>query len=159
MVRFFAVAAAIALSGLVAGDALSDLEKKGRPQLVTALAASKTCTADKLSVRREWGDMSAEARHAYIDAVLCLTRSPSKLDAKKYPGAKSRYDDFIAVHMNQTMRIHDTVREGDGYYAYPVPQSGPSLRNARKKAKIADTSRRETFCHGTGTTHGRTRMR
>lgn len=41
--------------------------------------------------------------------MLCLMSAPSKLDKTKYPGAKSRYDDFVAVHMNQTLAIHNTV--------------------------------------------------
>lgn len=36
--------------------------------------------------------------------------SPSKLSATQYPGAKSRYDDFVVVHMNMTPSVHSTVR-------------------------------------------------
>ena len=50
--------------------------------------------------------------------MLCLMSKPSKLDKAKYPGAKSRYEDFVAVHMNQTMSIHGTVRTRlAGYFA------------------------------------------
>jgi len=42
--------------------------------------------------------------------MLCLIAKPSKLDSSKFPGAKSRYDDFVVVHMNQTLTIHGTVR-------------------------------------------------
>lgn len=41
--------------------------------------------------------------------MLCLLDAPSQLDPGKYPGAKSRYDDFVVIHMNQTMTIHGTV--------------------------------------------------
>lgn len=41
--------------------------------------------------------------------MLCLMSAPSKLDKTKFPGAKSRFDDFVVVHMNQTMSIHNTV--------------------------------------------------
>ena len=41
--------------------------------------------------------------------MLCILNKPSKLDQTKFPGAKSRYDDFVVVHMNQTMSIHNTV--------------------------------------------------
>ena len=57
------------------------------------------------------GDLSKPERKAYLDAVVCLTQKPSKLDSKQYPGAKSRYDDFVVVHMNQTMTIHGTVSQ------------------------------------------------
>lgn len=55
------------------------------------------------------GDLSKEDRKEYISAVLCLLELPSKLDTTKYPGAHSRYDDFVATHINQTMNIHGTV--------------------------------------------------
>jgi tyrosinase len=42
--------------------------------------------------------------------MLCIMQKPSKLDPTKFPGAKSRYDDFVVVHMNQTLSIHSTVR-------------------------------------------------
>ena len=42
--------------------------------------------------------------------MLCIQKKPSKLDPAKFPGAKSRYDDFVVVHMNQTLNIHGTVR-------------------------------------------------
>jgi hypothetical protein len=56
------------------------------------------------------GDISATEKKAYIAAMLCIMQKPSKLDPTKFPGAKSRYDDFVVVHMNQTMTIHGTVR-------------------------------------------------
>jgi len=43
--------------------------------------------------------------------MLCIMSAPSKLDKTKYPGAKSRYDDFVAVHMNQTLNIHGTASQ------------------------------------------------
>jgi tyrosinase len=56
------------------------------------------------------GAFSKRERQNYINAVLCLQKLPSKLDPKKFPGAKTRYDDFVGVHINQTMSIHLTVR-------------------------------------------------
>lgn len=44
----------LTLTGLVASDAVLDLQNKGRPALDAQLAKSKTCTKAKLSVRREW---------------------------------------------------------------------------------------------------------
>ncbi|KAI1337879.1 Di-copper centre-containing protein [Xylariaceae sp. FL0016] len=95
-------------TGLALSDAVSDLWDNGKAALDAQLAKSSTCTRDKLMVRREWGDLTADERKSYIKAVLCLTTSPSKLDASQYPGAKTRYDDFVAVHINQTMSIHGT---------------------------------------------------
>jgi len=72
------------------------------------------------------GDITAADKKAYIAAVLCkttswravlkanffllgITKAPSKLSSTQYPGAKSRYDDFVAIHMKNTMSIHGTV--------------------------------------------------
>ncbi|KAK1758292.1 hypothetical protein QBC47DRAFT_440839 [Echria macrotheca] len=96
------------LASLVCGDAVLDLQNKGRPAVDAQIAKSKTCTKDKLQVRREWGDISAADKKAYIAAMLCLIGKPSKLDNSKFPGAKTRYDDFVVVHMNQTLSIHGT---------------------------------------------------
>ncbi|KAJ9496645.1 hypothetical protein H2202_007719 [Exophiala xenobiotica] len=45
-------------------------------------------------------------RTSYINAVLCLQKLPSKIPAGLVPGAKSRFDDFTATHINQTLSIH-----------------------------------------------------
>jgi hypothetical protein len=51
--------------------------------------------------------------------MLCLMGKPSKLPASQFPGAQSRYDDFVVVHINQTMSIHGTV-----CYLFHRPQGG-----------------------------------
>jgi tyrosinase len=98
---------------------------RGRLAMNDAIKKSPTCTKEKLRIRREWyvylqfplfgninsiprGDLSAGAKLRYISAVKCLMKKPSKLDPVEYPGAKSRYDDFIVVHMKQTPFIHGT---------------------------------------------------
>lgn len=51
-------------------------------------------------------------RKDYTDAVLCLMGKPSRLaqlDPAIAPGAKTLYDDFVAVHINNTLSIHSTV--------------------------------------------------
>jgi hypothetical protein len=53
---------------------------------------------------------STQERRDYINAVLHLQTLPSKLDPKLFPGARTRYDDFVGVHINQTLSIHFTVR-------------------------------------------------
>ncbi|OAG04575.1 Di-copper centre-containing protein [Paraphaeosphaeria sporulosa] len=81
------------LSALCAADAVSDLQAKGRAAVDAEVAK---------------GDITAAEKKAYIAAVLCITKAPSKLPAASYPGAKSRYDDFVAIHMKNTMSIHGT---------------------------------------------------
>ncbi|KAL2268832.1 hypothetical protein VTJ83DRAFT_3678 [Remersonia thermophila] len=116
------------LAGVASADPVLDLQNQGRPQIDAALARSSTCTKEKLQVRREWGDLSAGERKAYINAMLCMMSKPSKLDQTRYPGSKTRYDDFVVVHMNQTMTIHGTGNflSWHRYYTWAFEQA---LRN------------------------------
>jgi len=72
--------------------------------------------------------------------MLCLMGKPSKLDQTRFPGSKTRYDDFVVVHINQTMSIHGTV----GYP--PTPQN--------KAAAVVDQVNREASSRGIATTPG-----
>ncbi|KAK8074628.1 Di-copper centre-containing protein [Apiospora hydei] len=96
------------LFGFAAGDAVHDLWAKGLSALDAQLDKSPTCTRANLQVRKDWGDLTDGEKKAYITAVQCLTSAPSKLNPTNYPGAKTRFDDFVAVHINQTMSIHGT---------------------------------------------------
>lgn len=53
--------------------------------------------------------LSNAKKKEYLDAVLCLQSLPSLYDPAEVPGAKTRYDDFVATHMIQTLSIHGTV--------------------------------------------------
>ena len=44
----------LALLPAVWGDEVLDLQNEGRPQVDAMIAKSKTCTKEKLKVRREW---------------------------------------------------------------------------------------------------------
>ncbi|KAG8670861.1 hypothetical protein FPOAC2_04164 [Fusarium poae] len=74
----------------------------------TKRSGPKKCTIFNAAVRRDWKTLSKKDKKAYIDAVLCLREKPSKADPAFAPGARSRYDDFVAVHINQTLSIHGT---------------------------------------------------
>ncbi|KAK3325055.1 hypothetical protein B0H66DRAFT_109635 [Apodospora peruviana] len=67
-----------------------------------------SCTLSKLSIRREWGTLSTSDKKAYITAVKCLQSKPANYPASVAPGAKTRFDDFVATHINQTLSIHYT---------------------------------------------------
>lgn len=54
------------------------------------------------------GDLSKKERRSYIDAVLCLQSKPALTPASEAPGAKTRFDDFVATHINQSLAIHYT---------------------------------------------------
>jgi hypothetical protein len=55
------------------------------------------------------GDLTKKQRKEYIAAVLCLQKKKGIVSRQEYPGVRSRYDDFVAVHANQTLTIHSTV--------------------------------------------------
>ncbi|KAL1970846.1 hypothetical protein VTN77DRAFT_2680 [Rasamsonia byssochlamydoides] len=78
--------------------------------ITTASLSNSTsgCTLDNLQIRKEWSDFSTAEKKAYINAVLCLQSKPSITPFELAPGAKTRYDDFIVTHINQTLEIHYT---------------------------------------------------
>lgn len=53
--------------------------------------------------------LSVKERKNYIAAVKCLQSKPAKTPQELVPGAKTRFDDFVATHINQTMAIHYTA--------------------------------------------------
>ena len=54
------------------------------------------------------GDLTKQQRKEYTDAVLCLQSKPA-LTSATAPGAKSRFDDYVVVHVQQTMRNHGST--------------------------------------------------
>ncbi|KAK0653154.1 hypothetical protein B0T16DRAFT_407505 [Cercophora newfieldiana] len=96
-----------------ASTAKTDAIAKEALATLTEYAANNpnpgACTIKTAAKRREWGSMCKSERRAYVAAVNCLMSKPSKLDPVQVPGAKSRYDDFVAVHINQTFSIHATA--------------------------------------------------
>lgn len=66
----------------------------------------KGCTKEKLRLRRNWRTFSDREKRDYIKSVRCLQKLPARTPATLAPGAKTRYDDFVATHINQTLGIH-----------------------------------------------------
>ncbi|KAF1940908.1 Di-copper centre-containing protein [Clathrospora elynae] len=87
-----------------------------------------SCTINNVAVRQEWGALSKPERKAYIDAVLCFQAKTAKTPAPLVPGAKSRFDDWVATHINQTTTIHYTGTFL-GWHRYFTWQYEQSLRN------------------------------
>ncbi|KAL2212969.1 Di-copper centre-containing protein [Sarocladium strictum] len=71
--------------------------------------ASPGCTLENAAVRREWGDLSVAERKEYSKAVQCLQNKPAKTPSNVAAGAKSRFDDFVVTHIQQTGTIHNTA--------------------------------------------------
>ncbi|KAM0333771.1 hypothetical protein ACHAPQ_005285 [Fusarium lateritium] len=69
---------------------------------------ANTCNWSNVRVRREWGTLSKKERKDYISAVKCLQSLPPKTPESFSNGAKTRFDDYVAVHLNQTQTIHYT---------------------------------------------------
>ena len=112
----------------------------------TTKRSLRACSLETTTVRKDWyilstckcphlltrsrERMAKAERKDYIRAVQCLRTLPSKSDPAWAPAAKSRYDDFVAVHVNQTMFIHgnglfltwhdgsDTSMGGDGAFVF-----------------------------------------
>lgn len=57
--------------------------------------------------------MPPAMRKNYTDAVQCLQKLPPQVmtaeQASTYPGVKSRYDEYLATHINLTLVIHFTA--------------------------------------------------
>ncbi|TVY90929.1 Tyrosinase-like protein [Lachnellula willkommii] len=82
-------------------DAL-DIEEES----LTKRGETASCTRQNLEIRREYGSMSTSNRQAYSNAVLCLQSKTANTPSSHAPGAKTRYDDFVATHIDQTPYIH-----------------------------------------------------
>ncbi|KAG6085414.1 hypothetical protein E4U15_001272 [Claviceps sp. LM218 group G6] len=90
---------------------MAKLVKEYQANTIKGLELSRngsSCTPDNIVVRKEWGNLSLQSRREYIDAVKCLAELPSKIDPKLAPGARSRYDDFEAIHIRLATKIHGT---------------------------------------------------
>lgn len=55
------------------------------------------------------GSLTESQKLNYINAVQCLMSKPARTPSTAAPGAKNRFDDFVATHINQTSTIHYTA--------------------------------------------------
>lgn len=123
------------------------------------------CTLGNVARRREWSTLSKSEKKDYISAVQCLYNKPSKTPSILAPGAKTRYDDFVATHINQTLFIHGTgnflswhryftwayeqaLRNECGYKRYQPYYSWPRWANNPAKSPAFDGS--DTSMSGDG---------
>ncbi|KXH30469.1 hypothetical protein CSAL01_00697 [Colletotrichum salicis] len=102
---------------------------------------SANCTTSNIVFRKEYGALSLSERLSYVNAVKCLQRLPPRTPANVSAGARSRFDDFVVTHIQQTMTIHYTgnfmawhrwfvylyekvLRDECGYTDYQPPPEG-----------------------------------
>ncbi|KAI1652510.1 Di-copper centre-containing protein [Daldinia decipiens] len=96
-------------------DVVDKLEEATMPKVEAWLAkkiateTNNNCTLENAVVRREWSDLPEESRQEYVAAVKCLMKLPPTVDKERFPGALSRYDDFVAYHMTHAMQLHDNL--------------------------------------------------
>jgi len=123
-----------AIEAFEPSDAIAELAAQGIEELKQyeesgiSSRSAKTCNLKDVVIRRDWDHLSKADRKAYINAVLCLQSKKSILDPVTYPGAKTRYDDFLTIHIAQTLTIHGT---GNflGWHRYFVRTYELALRN------------------------------
>ncbi|KAH8647224.1 hypothetical protein BX600DRAFT_484524 [Xylariales sp. PMI_506] len=58
-----------------------------------------TCNADVVTVRKEWRNMAADEKSAYLEAELCLMALPAQTNLS---GVTSRFSDLQALHRYKT---------------------------------------------------------
>eukprot|EP00842_Homolaphlyctis_polyrhiza_P002140 jgi/Hompol1/2927/HPOL_001490-RA len=76
-------------------------------------AAGQACTTIK--IRKEWSELTAAQQKSYLDAVVKLQHSPSKLPASA--GSKSRFHDFAPPESDLVFNDATFGKDGD-------PQTG-----------------------------------
>jgi hypothetical protein len=120
-------------------DRLATIGKAKLERHHAALGSNPSCNSNNTAVRKEWLSLSDGEKIAYTDAVKCLMELPS-ISGDAIPGAKSRFDDFVGVHINQTPFIHVTVSNSS------IPSHHCNIL----------TQDRATSSHGTATSPGPT---
>lgn len=78
------------------------------------------CSRRNARIRRNYSHLSPAAQKHYTSSILCLQSLPARTPSNISNGTKSRYDDFIATHIQQTLTIHYTASflSWHRYYIY-----------------------------------------
>jgi tyrosinase len=97
------------ISEIDSGAALVDVNNVAIQRLQERYDLNGSCTFETARVRTEFRKMSNDDRKSFTDAIMCLKEVPTTVDASEYPGVKSRYDEYVATHINMTMGIHVTA--------------------------------------------------
>jgi tyrosinase len=96
------------IAEIESGDALKDVSHVA-VQRLQERPQNGSCTFETARVRTEFRKMSNQDRKSFTDAITCLKQVPTTADGAAYPGVKSRYDEYVATHINMTMSIHVTA--------------------------------------------------
>lgn len=79
--------------------------------LAAASSAREPGTCGKPRIRKEWRRMTDPEKQSWIDAVHCMHQKPPK-HQQFYSGVRTRYDDFVAFHINATKAVPATHNTG-----------------------------------------------
>ncbi|KAF3008598.1 hypothetical protein E8E13_007715 [Curvularia kusanoi] len=126
---------------------------------------AERCTLKNVAVRKEWSALHKSEKLDYIRAVKCLQSKPAKTPTAVASGARTRYDDFVATHINQTLTIHgngnflswhryfvwayeEALRNECGYKGYQPYYNWPMWSEDPLKSPLFDGS--ETSISGDG---------
>jgi hypothetical protein len=96
------------IAEIESGDALEDANQIAIQRLQER-ELTGDCTFETARVRTEFRKMSNEDRKSFTDAIMCLKQTPTTVDTSSMPGVLSRYDEYVATHINMTMNIHVTA--------------------------------------------------
>lgn len=69
-----------------------------------------TCTAETVSIRKEWRNLAESEKTAYLDAVNCLIDLPAQTSLS---GVTNRFSDLQATHRDKTNATVNGVYVGD----------------------------------------------
>lgn len=72
---------------------------------VTRDETSATCSADTALTRKEYGSLTDAEKLSFIGAVQCVMAKPSVIN-DVVPATTNKFDDYAAVHVNNTLGIH-----------------------------------------------------
>lgn len=71
---------------------------------------NNTCTAENVSIRKEWRNLASNEKTDYLDAVNCLMSSPA---GTTLSGVTNRFSDLQALHRDKTNTTVNGVYVGD----------------------------------------------
>ncbi|GAW22837.1 hypothetical protein ANO14919_123810 [Xylariales sp. No.14919] len=69
---------------------------------------SQGCSFTGAARRRDWEALSWAERKDYVQAVQCIIEKKPISDPTWASAARTRYDDFVALHTNVTLAVHNT---------------------------------------------------
>lgn len=90
-------------------DSASYLGGAAHPRARSVITTRQSGNCTNPAVRIEWRDMSEQDRKGWVQAVRKLMDLPAS-GAFSAVGAKSRYDDLVAVHYQMTQTIHGVAQ-------------------------------------------------